>query len=820
MSAANLDDRQPASKIVAIAASAGGIKAIASVIGELPADFPAAIAIVQHLSRQVPSLLPEIFARQTALKVKQAEVGDLLVAGQIYVAPPDYHLIINGDRTLSLTQTELVHHVRPSAELLFESAAYSYRENAIAIVLTGTDRDGSLSVQTIKQMGGTVIAQCPATAEYQGMPQSTLDTGAVDLLLPIGEISSNLIRLIGSTPKIPMAINEEDRLFEALLEYLRQVRGFDFTGYKPSSLKRRIRKQMQVRGLETFGDYLDYLEVHPEEFSALFNTVLINVTGFFRDPEAWKYLDTQILSAILAQKTPDLPIRVWSAGCASGEEAYTLAMLLAEHLDIEQFRQRVKIYATDADEEALAQARQASYEAKAVEAIPTALLERYFDVVTGRYVFRADLRRAVIFGRHDLVQDAPISRLDLLVCRNTLMYFNAETQKRILSRFHFALNESGALFLGKAEMLLTHSSLFTPLSLQHRIFSRVARVSPRDRLLVLAQTGDEEAGNRLAINMQLREAAFNSVPIAQIVVDFNGTLAMANSLARSLFRINLQDIGKPLQDLEISYRPVELRSHIEKVYSDRAPVLISNVQYAQPEKLPQFLDVQITPLQSNSNGYLGVSISFIDVTGYHELQAELHRYNQELETANEELQSSNEELETTNEELQSTNEELETTNEELQSTNEELETMNEELQSTNEELQTINDELRIRTVELNQTNAFLNSILSSLRGGVVVIDRQYNVLTWNGEAENLWGLRAEEVQGHSLFSLDIGLPVEHLGEPIRNCLVGGEKYQETILQATNRRGRAIQCRVSITPLNGHEESQRRGVILLMEEIES
>ena len=477
----------------------------------------------------------------------------------------------------------------------------------------------------------------------------------------------------------------------------------------------------------------------------------------------------------------------------------------------------MKIYATDVDEEALTTARHATYSAKAIEAVPPKLQQQYFESVGNQYVFLPDLRRAVIFGRHDLVQDAPISRLDLLVCRNTLMYFNAETQSRILARFHFALNNTGVLFLGKAEMLLTHARLFSPLNLQYRFFSKVAKVNMRDRLLVLAQTGDEEAGSRLADRMRLREAAFNTVPVAQIIVDVNGNLALANALARSMFGLNLQDLGRPLQDLEISYRPLELRSRIEEVYRDRTSVLINDVMRERGEQESQYLDVQITPLQENGSDLLGVSITFMDVTRYHHLQVELQRSNQELETANEELQSSNEELETTNEELQSTNEELETTNEELQSTNEELETMNEELQSTNEELQTINEELHQRSKELNQVNAFLHSILASIPAGVVVIDRQFKILSWNQEAQNLWGLQSEEVEQESFFSLDIGLPVHQLREVIRNCLAG-EDHLALILTSTNRRGRTIQCRVTCNPLL-NSDKERHGVILVMEEVE-
>ncbi|GAX38585.1 CheR family methyltransferase [Nodularia sp. NIES-3585] len=609
---------------------------------------------------------------------------------------------------------------------------------------------------------------------------------------------------------------ENNPEFEKLLTYLRVSRGFDFTGYKRSTLMRRVCKRMQYLSIENFENYLDYLEVYPDEFNQLFNTILINVTAFFRDISAWEYLAEQVLPNLVARKNESDQIRIWSAGCASGEEAYTLAILMAEILGAEQFRQRVKIYATDVDEEALNQARQAVYSQKDVQLVPPELKEKYFETTGNNYVFRQDLRRSVIFGRHDLLQDAPISRLDLLVCRNTLMYFNSETQGRIMARFHFALNDTGYLFLGKAEMLLIHSNLFTPVDLKNRIFSKVSVANLRDRLLIMANTVEEESNHRLSRHMRLREMAFDSASIAQVVVDINGTLVLMNSQARTTFGLSPKDLGRPFQDLELSYRPLELRSLIERAYGERRTITLTNVERYLSNAEMQYLDVRIIPLEDVNNSVLGVSIAFHDVTRFIQLQEALQRSRQDLETTNEELQSTNEELETTNEELQSTNEELETTNEELQSTNEELETMNEELQSTNEELQTINHELSERTTELNRTNIFLVCILKSLQTGIVVIDKSFNILVWNYMVEDLWGLRTDEVLGTSLFSIDIGLPLEQLRSPIRDSLSGKQEFQEMILDATNRRGRKIKCYLAITPLFGTE---MEGAVLMMTDVE-
>jgi two-component system CheB/CheR fusion protein len=609
---------------------------------------------------------------------------------------------------------------------------------------------------------------------------------------------------------------QEDKQFENLLSYLQQNRGFDFTGYKRPSLMRRVKRRMQIVNVDGFVDYLDYLEVHPEEFSHLFNTILINVTSFFRDSAAWEYLGKEIVPRILGEKKPDETIRVWSAGCASGEEAYTAAMVLAEAMGVEEFQRRVKVYATDVDEEALSTARQASYAAKDLQEIDGNLRAKYFEPLNGRYIFRADLRRSVIFGRHDLVQDAPISKLDLLICRNTIMYFNSETQARILARFNFALNENGYLFLGRAELLLTHSNLFTPLDLGFRIFSKVPYVNMRDRLLAMAQIGSHDMNNAFVQKGRLQELALDGSMTARIVVDVNRNVAHVNHKARVLFSLNLKDVGRPLKDLEISYRPVELRSLIEQAYSERRSVTLTNIERRFQNGELQYLDVVVTPLYDEANNALGVSISFPDISAYHRLQEELQQSREEIQTTNEELQSSNEELEPTNEELQSSNEELETTNEELQSTNEELETMNEELQSTNEEIQTVNQELQQRTEELNHINAFLESVVGSLTNGAVVLNQNLNILMWNNKAGDLWGLREDEVKGQPLMNLDIGLPVGQLRAIIHPCLSGEADRKETSLEATNRRGKPFTCRVSCSPLMSHDK-KRQGVILLMEE---
>jgi two-component system, chemotaxis family, CheB/CheR fusion protein len=611
-----------------------------------------------------------------------------------------------------------------------------------------------------------------------------------------------------------MSSGRVDTTLDGLLDFVKETRGFDFTGYKRTTIQRRVAKRMAAVDAERYDDYIDYLELHSEEFAELFNTLLINTTGFFRDPPTWEYVASEIVPQLLAARAPEAPLRVWCAGVASGEEAYTVAIMLARVLGEQAFRERLKIYATDVDEEALDYARHGAYLPRQIEDVPPDALERFFERTDQRYVFRKDLRRCVIFGRNDLVQDAPISRIDLLVCRNTLMYFTAETQAQILRRFHFALDDDGYLLLGKSEMLITQTDLFAPVELKRRVFRKVIKPSLRDRVRVLA--GDVIRSNASSDAGSLREAAFEVSGPAAIVLDHNRSLIMANDAARRMFGLGLNDFGRPIQDLELSYRPVELRSHLDALERELRPLEIKAIRWRTGDT-DRIFDIRLTPLLADGMT-MGTSIAYHDVTDAHRLQDQLTGSKRELEQAYEELQSTVEELETTNEELQSTNEELETTNEELQSTNEELETMNEELQSSNEELETMNEELRHRTQEVNDVNTFLETILSTIGLAVAVLDRDQRVQIWNGKAREIWGVTPEEAEDEHLRSLDIGLPVEKLRQPIRDALSGKSRREEVVLEATNRRGKTFQCRVTLLPLGGGGDGAVSGVLMMMEEV--
>ncbi len=598
--------------------------------------------------------------------------------------------------------------------------------------------------------------------------------------------------------------------FEELLVFLRDSRGVDFTGYKRASLRRLVARRMHSVGVPEVSAYLDQLEADPAEVRSLFDSLFINVTSFFRDAAAWQSLRETFLPQLVQALGPEQPLRAWSAACATGEEAYTLAVMLHEVLGDEAFRTRVKVYATDVDEPALTVARAGRYSRRSLEGLSDAQVENYFTHDGDMLVFRQDLRQNLIFGRHDLLADAPISRISLLVCRNVLMYFTGETQARILERFAFALHDDGLLLLGKAEMLLTHSDLFSPVDLPHRIFRGAPRRS-RPRLTTFAANEARNSANR-----DVTEAAFLNSPDAQIVLDADTRVALVNDSAARDLGVTRADVGRSFTELELSFRPLELRGLLATALEEDRAVEVQDVRWPRRGERDRFYDVQIAPLRGDATS-LGVRISFAEVTRYHDLTGELTKAHAELQQAYEELQSSSEELETTNEELQSAIEELETTNEELQSTNEELETMNEELQSTNEELQTVNDELRERTGEVGEVNAFLESVLSGLRTAVAVVDPDLKVLVWNARAERMWGLRAFEVEGERLSTLTGGVPVEALLASVASVLRGGtEPDGGSSTVATNRFGQQVVVSLAGSPLLDRA-GQLRGAILTMDE---
>ena len=530
-----------------------------------------------------------------------------------------------------------------------------------------------------------------------------------------------------------------------LLQELAEQRGFDFRGYKTTTLERRFRRRMFQLNLGGYGDYGEYINKHADEINQLLNTILINVTEFFRDPPAWEILRHEILPPILKRVKPGHSFRAWSAGCASGEEAYSVAILLAEYFGsrIEDFD--IKIYATDIDEDALNTARRGEYSVEALRRVRPEWHEKYFH---GKGLLRInrEIRRLVIFGRSNLAQDAPISHVNLLLCRNVLIYFDADLQKQILNRLHYALEPGGILFLGKSESQLTNSALFQRMNSRWRIFQRITaaqlleeRPEPRQENAEPVANGRPPLTNHdFELLRQQQRYLLETLRIGVMSLGFDDAIAQHNSSALALLGLQPANLaGRRLSDTDVMLRVPELNSQLQATrLNNESSRFQTRVKVGADEKL---LELTLRPLLNEAGDRAGTIIYIDDQT----LQEKLQSTVEELESTSEELQSANEELETTNEELQSTNEELETTNEELQSTNEELETTNEELQSLNEELETTNQELEERTKELDQVNSVYSQTLEKIRMPVLLVNQERHIEFWNTMALRLFGFKSK-----------------------------------------------------------------------------
>jgi two-component system CheB/CheR fusion protein len=527
-----------------------------------------------------------------------------------------------------------------------------------------------------------------------------------------------------------------------LLQEFAEQRNFDFRGYKKTTLERRFRRRMFQLNMPGYAEYGNYIRQHPEEMNRLLTTILINVTEFFRDPPAWEILRHELLPPLLNRLKPGHSFRAWSAGCASGEEAYSIAMLLAEHFGPRIRDYDIKIYATDIDDEELNAARRGEYSLEAVRKIRPEWREKYF---RGKELLRVnrEIRRLVIFGKSNLAQDAPISHVNLLVCRNLLIYFDSNLQKQILNRLHYALDPNGILFLGKSESQLTNSQQFQRLNSRWRIFRRISgslvledRVEMTHDIMRSATNESTRAGVELETLKQHQRHLMETLRVGVIALDLDDVVLQLNTYAQTLFGLAPSNmVDKPIGATELYSRLPELGPRLAATrLNNEASRLETRVKVGTEEKL---IEVTLRPLVDERGERTGTMIYLEDQSIQEKLQATV----EELESTSEELQSANEELETTNEELQSTNEELETTNEELQSTNEELETTNEELQSLNEELETTNQELEERTKELDQVNSVYSQTLEKMRLPVMLVNQERHIEFWNSRALTLFGFK-------------------------------------------------------------------------------
>jgi len=851
---------QPGQALVVIGSSAGGVDALSTLVTTLPVAFSAPIVLAQHLDPHRPSQLGEILSARTSLRVETVTDRSTLSPGTIYVIPPDRNANIV-DQAIELVPDG--EGPRPSIDHLFATAADAYGEGLVAVILTGLGSDGASGAVRVKEAGGTVIIQDPATAAFPSMPRS-LPASIVDISVPIEQIGPLLTRVL-ATPE-PSAPETDSALAE-LLGDLRARRGIDFSSYKVPTLLRRLNRRLVATGMADVASYRRYLQDNPNEERHLISSFLIKVTRFFRDAPLYDYLRAEILPELIAAAGDQRrELRVWSAGCATGEEPYSLAMLIAEAMGGTN-RFGVRIFATDLDEDAIAFARRGIYSPATVANLDPELVDRYFTRRDGSYEIRKAIRSMVVFGHHDLGQRPPFPHVDLILCRNVLIYFTANLQQQALDAFAYSLRDGGYLVLGSSETPRPSDDLFRIRDRRQRVFQREGprpalrpawpvpalpsdeseRWAPRTRsALSLALQQAEGDNQRAQLSGSRYETTLRQLPLGIALVDRRYDIAFINGAARRLLGIHGTAVGQDFIHLAQRIPSSPLRAAIDAVLRGESPARLERVVTTEPATGDVIhLTVSCQADQAGSNGTVtSVLIQVEDVTTVTRLEAtvaetaerlrdentafeatidRLTSANRELLAANRELSDSADELREQGEELRLGNaaaqvatEEIETLNEELQATNEELETLNEETQATLEELNATNDELTVRSLEMEdmaETHAAersrLSAILASMGEAVVVVDSAGTVIRSNAAYDAV----AASLDG-DLFARDAaGEPLSPEASPLRRA-GQGERFVAEFIAGTDTGSGQRWFETTGSPLVG--DSRVGGVLVIRE----
>jgi len=800
--------------VVAIGASAGGLAALERFFKSVPTDSGMAFVVVQHLSPTQASMLTDLLSHCAVIEVVEAAEGMVLQPNHAYVIPPNHYMAIR-EGELHLTELESGH--RLPIDFFFRSLAADRGSHAGAVILSGTGSDGTQGAQAVKGEGGLVVVQTPETAEYAGMPGSVIATGQADYVLPPGEMPAALMSYFSHTPAAAGEALPAERHKElpAILALLRDRKGHDFSLYKNSTLIRRIRRRMAIHGIERYADYLRFVREQPEELDKLFREFLIQVSGFFRDREAFQALEREVVPKLFDGRARDDPVRIWVPGCSRGEEAYSIAILLQEYMDSVGESWPVQIFATDIDDRALNVGRTGRFPASvAADASPQRLRQfftrrgDYYEVIKG-------IRQMLIFAEQDLIKDPPFSRLDLISCRNLLIYLNMDLQRRILPLFHYALNPGGYLFLGTSETVGSADDLFEPLNRSAKLYRRrgdaAARAHPFGIPPMPLQTGaasltptpvygaqrEQPDVGDLAQRTVLREytTPFVVVDADNQIIYFHGRTGKfleppSGTPNTDVMRMAREELRTALRNVLHAARGQhrEVRSNVMKVDGGSGEELVRFTARplsgsGAPEGLLLVLLEELGGVTEKEN---------IQVIQLSEQESERISFlEQELAHTREALQATIEELETSNEELQSSNEELQSSNEELQSSNEELETSREELQSVNEELHTVNAELESKVEELTRTNDDMNNLLASVDLGIIFLDPELRIQRFTPAATRIIPLIESDV-GRPFNHLAHGLGHDHLEQDIRQVMTTLAQSERRI---KDREGRVYLLRI-------------------------
>ncbi|MBN2700409.1 MAG: PAS domain-containing protein [Methylothermaceae bacterium] len=782
--------------VVGIGASAGGLEALEELFENMPTDTGMAFVVVTHQHPGHTSLLPELLRKETEMKVIEAGDGIKLRPNSVYVSPSGGYLSIM-NATLRCKEAENKQAPHLPIDYFFRSLAEDQKERAICIVLSGTGTDGTLGVKAIKGESGMAMVQQPQSAKYAGMPSSAIATGLVDYVVPPAAMPRQLVAYakgpyltnVHVASELP-ALPEEP--IQKIIVLLRTRTGHDFSAYKRNTIRRRIDRRMNVHQIKKPNQYLRYLQENPHESDLLFKELLITVTHFFRDPEAWDVLSPYI-DQLIQSRPENYTLRVWVPGCATGEEAYSLALMLRERLEALGRHFDVQIFGTDLDMEAVDTARAGQYPDGIASDIPAKWLGRYFLREDGAYRIRKEVREMVVFAPQNMIKDPPFTKLDILSCRNLLIYLNGDLQKRLLPMFHYALKPDGLLFLGPSETTGEFSELFEPLDKRWKIYRRKEGATAMRALPEIpaqpkiqdidmpVSTMPEPPGKEMHLSTLIERLLLSRFAPASVVVSERGDILYIHGRTGAYLepaegepRNNLLEMAREGLQIELSVALREcarkgkeiIRNAIRvKTNGDHAHVNLSVAKIQEPECLRGLLLVTFRPA-TPPLPEAGKSKPTRKTAGDGDRIEQLER---ELQYMKESYQTTLEELETSNEELKSTNEELQSTNEELQSTNEELETSKEEMQSLNEELTTVNAELQSKVDELSQANDDMQNLLNSTDIATVFLDNDLNIKRYTEQVKELIKLRPTDV-GRPVCELASNLESDNLIEDCRAVL--------------------------------------------------
>jgi two-component system, chemotaxis family, CheB/CheR fusion protein len=801
--------------VVAIGASAGGLEALEAFFDNMPPESGTAFVIIQHIAPKGKSMLGDILQKHTRMKILDVRDGMRAEPNHVYLNPPGKDFVIF-QSVFHLEDPVATHGPRLPIDHFFRSLALDRRERAICIILSGTGSDGTLGLKAIKEVGGLAMVQDVEQAKYGGMPASALATDLVDHVLPVEKMPGELVSYVKHPyMKVPKRIDGKDKQFtgytQRVLALVRSATGNDFSGYKPKTIRRRIERRMALHKIEAVSDYCRFLQGNSNEVKLLFHELLIGVTQFFRDPYAFEALSEKVIPKILEQKKAGSPVRIWVPGCSTGEEALSLAMLFVEAMERRGERFELQIFATDLDAAAIDRARRAEYPEAITADVSEERLKRFFTKNDGMYKVKGEIRERIVYAPQNLVSDPPFSRLDLVSCRNVLIYMDVVLQKKIIPLLHFTLDQNGYLFLGSSEAVGGFSSLFSAVDSKWKIF-KVKKDWARVRApeLPVGESPAEADFGRMKEKLE-RQSAQEAVD-RLIVSQYAPATVLINDRYEALYlrgptnrylelptgetSLNLLKIARP----GLSFK---LPPALHRATSERVQVTVSRVPVKQNGHV-RTVDVTIRPLgdsESQPNLFVVVFEEVLPPEPVRRKQKKLSpgeetpprvvELESELRTTRESLQATVEEFEAANEELKSSNEELQSTNEEIQSTNEELVTAREELQSTNEELVTINAELQDKVEELTRVNDDINNLFSSTEIGTIFLDNHLGIKRFTPAMKQLFNLIPSDV-GRSLRDITSKIAFGSLFEDASSVL---ETFQRREKQVQTEEGRWFSMRI-------------------------